>query len=160
MGIKPRRIVHDLIGKFRHFGRMVPLTNAQIRVFKAQAQRLKATLKVGKEGLSLQFLAALDDALKHHELVKVKFDDFKEQKRNSLHNWPKKAAAISSHGWATSSCSIIRSQRSPNRGNNSEGGQSSRARVCNRRQINRHAGHSTTPISSSARKPAWSSQTC
>jgi RNA-binding protein len=81
MGIKPRRIVHDLIGKFRHFGRMVPLTNAQIRVFKAQAQRLKATLKVGKEGLSLQFLAALDDALKHHELVKVKFDDFKEQKK-------------------------------------------------------------------------------
>ena len=60
---------------------MVPLTNAQIRAFKAQAQRLKATLKVGKEGLSPQFLAALDDALKHHELVKVKFDNFKEQKK-------------------------------------------------------------------------------
>jgi RNA-binding protein len=64
-----------------YFSAMVPLTNAQIRVFKAQAQRLKATLKVGKEGLSQQFLAALDDALKHHELVKVKFDDFKEQKK-------------------------------------------------------------------------------
>jgi len=60
---------------------MVSLTNAQVRVFKAQAQRLKATLKVGKEGLSPQFLAALDDALKHYELVKVKFDDFKEQKK-------------------------------------------------------------------------------
>ena len=60
---------------------MVPLTNAQIRVFKAQAQRLTATLKVGKEGLSPQFLAALNDALKHHVLVKVKFDDFKEQKK-------------------------------------------------------------------------------
>ena len=60
---------------------MAPLTNAQIRNCKAQAQRLKATLKVGKEGLSPQFLAALDDALKHHELVKVKFDDFKEQKK-------------------------------------------------------------------------------
>jgi len=60
---------------------MVSLTNAQIRLFKAQAQRLKATLKVGKEGLSAQFLAALDDALKHHELVKVKFDDHKEQKK-------------------------------------------------------------------------------
>ena len=56
---------------------MVLLTNAQIRVLKAQAQRLK----VGKEGLSPQFLAALNDALKHHELVKVKFDDFKEQKK-------------------------------------------------------------------------------
>lgn len=60
---------------------MVPLTNAQKRAFKAQAQRLKATLKVGKEGLSPQFLAALDDALKHRELVKVKFDDFKDQKK-------------------------------------------------------------------------------
>ena len=60
---------------------MVLLNNAQIRVFKAQAQRLKATLKVGKEGLSPQFLAALNDALKHHELVKVKFDDYKEEKK-------------------------------------------------------------------------------
>jgi len=60
---------------------MVPLTNAQIRACKAQAQRLKAKLKVGKEGLSPQFLAALDDALKHNELVKVKFDDFKEHKK-------------------------------------------------------------------------------
>jgi RNA-binding protein len=60
---------------------MVPLTNAQIRACKAQAQRFKATLKVGKEGLSPQFLATLDDALKHHELVKVKFDDFKDQKK-------------------------------------------------------------------------------
>jgi RNA-binding protein len=60
---------------------MVPLTNAQKRVFKAQAQRLKATLKIGKDGISPQFLVALDDALKHHELVKVKFDDFKDQKK-------------------------------------------------------------------------------
>jgi RNA-binding protein len=60
---------------------MVALTNAQIRPLKAQAQRLKASLKVGKEGLSPQFLAALDDALKHHELIKVKFDNFKEQKK-------------------------------------------------------------------------------
>ena len=60
---------------------MVALTNVQIRALKAQAQRLKATLKVGKEGLSPQFLAALDDTLKHRELVKVKFDEFKEQKK-------------------------------------------------------------------------------
>ena len=60
---------------------MVSLTNARMRVLKAQGQRLKPTLKVGKEGLSPQFLAALDDALKHRELVKVKFDDFKEQKK-------------------------------------------------------------------------------
>ena len=60
---------------------MLALSNAQIRALKAQAQRLKATLKVGKEGLSPQFLAALDEMLKHHELIKVRFDGFKEQKK-------------------------------------------------------------------------------
>lgn len=60
---------------------MFSLSNPQIRALKAQAQRLKAILKVGKDGLSAQFLAALDDALKHHELIKVKFDGFKEQKK-------------------------------------------------------------------------------
>ena len=60
---------------------MLSLTNAQIRALKAQAQRLKATLKVGKEGLSPHFLAALDEMLKHQELIKVKFDEFKEQKK-------------------------------------------------------------------------------
>jgi RNA-binding protein YhbY len=51
---------------------MVPLTNTQVRDLKAQAQKLKAALTIGKEGLSPQFLVALDEVLKHHELVKVK----------------------------------------------------------------------------------------
>lgn len=38
-------------------------------------------LKVGKEGLSPAFIKAADDALAHHELVKVKFEEFKEQKK-------------------------------------------------------------------------------
>jgi RNA-binding protein len=60
---------------------MVPLTNAQLRAFKVQAQKLKATLKIGKNGISPQFLAALDSALEQHELIKVKFDSFKEEKK-------------------------------------------------------------------------------
>ena len=60
---------------------MVPLTNAQLRAFKVQAQKLKATLKIGKSGISPQFLAALDSALEQHELIKVKFDSFKEEKK-------------------------------------------------------------------------------
>ena len=60
---------------------MDSLSNAQIRDLKAKAQRLKATVKIGKEGLSPQFLAALDEVLRHHQLVKVKFDEFKEEKK-------------------------------------------------------------------------------
>jgi RNA-binding protein len=57
------------------------LTDAQIGDFKARAQWLNATLKVGKEGLSPEFLAALDDALKHHGLVKVRFDAHKKERK-------------------------------------------------------------------------------
>jgi RNA-binding protein len=60
---------------------MDPLTNAQIRSFKARAQLLKATMEIGKEGISPKFLAALDGELKRHELVKVKFGQFKEEKK-------------------------------------------------------------------------------
>jgi len=60
---------------------MGSLSNAQVRDLKARAQRLKATLKVGKEGLSTKFLQALDEALKHNELLKVKFDHLKEKKK-------------------------------------------------------------------------------
>ena len=73
---------------------MLPLTNPQIRALKAQAQRMKATLKIGKEGLSPQFLAALDASLSQHELVKVKFDDFKEQKKELT---PRLAEKTASH---------------------------------------------------------------
>jgi RNA-binding protein len=73
---------------------MEPLTNAQIRGFKAEAQRLKATLEIGKEGISPQFLAALDEALKHRELVKVKFGQFKEEKKELT---PQLAEKSSSH---------------------------------------------------------------
>ncbi len=64
-----------------HNAGMSPLTNAKIRELKARAQLMKPTLKVGHEGLSEQFIAALDEALKHHDLVKVKFSDFKEEKK-------------------------------------------------------------------------------
>lgn len=60
---------------------MSDLTNAKIRELKARAQLMKPMLKVGHDGLSPAFIAALDDLLKHHELVKVKFSDFKEQKK-------------------------------------------------------------------------------
>jgi RNA-binding protein len=57
------------------------LSNREVRGLKARAQLLKPMLKVGKDGLSPAFLKAVDDALAHHELVKVKFDEFKEQKK-------------------------------------------------------------------------------
>ena len=70
------------------------LTNAEIRRLKAEAQRLKATFKVGKAGLSPEFLRGLDAAFAHHELIKVKFDEFKDERKTLA---PQLAEKTSSH---------------------------------------------------------------
>ena len=81
-------------GGLPHTAVMLALNNAKIRELKARGQLLKPTLKVGKEGLSPQFLSALDEALKHHDLLKVKFDQLKEQKKELA---PQLAEKTSSH---------------------------------------------------------------
>ena len=67
---------------------------AQLRALKARAQRLEPVLKIGKAGLSPAFIAALDEALAQHELVKVKFAEFKAQKKTLA---PELAARTGSH---------------------------------------------------------------
>jgi len=57
------------------------LPSRELRTLKARAQSLKPMLKVGKEGLSPAFLKSVDDAIAHHELIKVKFGEFKEEKK-------------------------------------------------------------------------------
>jgi len=61
---------------------MLPeLSNAEVRKLKAAAQRMKSMLKMGRQGLSPQFIQTVDEALKHHELIKVKFEEFKDQRK-------------------------------------------------------------------------------
>lgn len=57
------------------------LPNSVLRDLKARAQRLEPMVKVGKAGLTDGFFKNLDEALNHHELVKVKFADLKDQKK-------------------------------------------------------------------------------
>jgi RNA-binding protein len=58
-----------------------PLSNAELRELKSRAQRLDPSVRLGHEGASEAFYRALDEALKLHGLVKVKFSDFKEEKK-------------------------------------------------------------------------------
>lgn len=57
------------------------MTNAELRKFKARAQRLEPMFKIGKAGLSDGFMKSVGEALAVHELVKVKFVEFKEEKK-------------------------------------------------------------------------------
>jgi RNA-binding protein len=63
---------------------MSPVSGAELRALKARAQRLDPVLRIGKAGLSDAFFAALDEVLTRHELVKIKFDQFKEQKKTLI----------------------------------------------------------------------------
>ncbi len=58
-----------------------PLTNPEKRDLKARAQRLEPIAKLGHGGMSAAFLQSLDAALTAHGLVKMKFTDFKEERK-------------------------------------------------------------------------------
>lgn len=70
-----------------------PLTNPQIRKFKAAAQQLEPMLKVGKAGLSEGFIRSVDLALVQHELVKIKFVEFKAEKKELAPQLAEKTAS-------------------------------------------------------------------
>ena len=48
---------------------------------RAEAHHLSPTVHVGQHGLSPTLIASLDDTLRTHELVKVKFSALKDQKK-------------------------------------------------------------------------------
>ena len=58
-----------------------PLGNAELRQLKARAQRLEPIFKVGKAGLAEGFVKSVVEAFAHHDLIKVKFTEFKDEKK-------------------------------------------------------------------------------
>src|SRR4051794_36490812 len=73
---------------------MEKLPNREIRKLKAAAQRLKPILHVGKGGLSESFLKSVEEAFQHHELLKIKFSDHKEERHDLA---PQLAEKTNSH---------------------------------------------------------------
>ncbi len=73
---------------------MQTLTNAEIRKLKARAQLLEPMFKIGKAGLSDGFVKSVEDGLAHHDLVKIKFVEFKDEKKTLA---PALAEKTSSH---------------------------------------------------------------
>jgi len=49
---------------------------------KSRAQLTKPSLKLGKAGATPEFLAAMNAAFQHTDLIKIKFDDFKDQRKS------------------------------------------------------------------------------
>ena len=63
---------------------MAALTGDQKRKLKSLAHNLKPVVMIGKNGLSEGLLAACDRSLNDHELIKIKFIGFKDEKKDLM----------------------------------------------------------------------------
>jgi len=59
----------------------MPIPNSLKRQLKARAQLLDPVLKLGHAGITDAFVESLAHSLDHHGLVKIRFTDFKDQKK-------------------------------------------------------------------------------
>lgn len=60
---------------------MTALTKTQREYLRKLAHDLKPVVQIGKNGLSDSLISSVNQALDAHELIKVKYQDFKEEKR-------------------------------------------------------------------------------
>lgn len=60
---------------------MEKLKGSEKKHLRALAHHLKPVVMVGRNGVSSQLIASVEAALTDHELIKVKFLEFKEEKK-------------------------------------------------------------------------------
>jgi RNA-binding protein len=60
---------------------MEQLKGSQRKYLRSQAHHLKPLVIIGKNGINQQVIGSVDLALKDHELIKVKFGEFKDVKK-------------------------------------------------------------------------------
>ena len=60
---------------------MKKLTGLQAKYLRSLAHALKPVVFVGQKGITDAFIASTEQAFDRHELIKVKFIDFKEKKQ-------------------------------------------------------------------------------
>jgi RNA-binding protein len=56
------------------------LTSKQRQELKAQAHHLDPQIQIGKNGVTPEQIQTIKNHLKTHELIKIKFNDYKRQK--------------------------------------------------------------------------------
>lgn len=61
---------------------MIELSGFQRNFLRKKAHDLKPVVMIGKNGLTGEVTKAIDSALNDHELIKVKFVDFKDEKKS------------------------------------------------------------------------------
>lgn len=70
------------------------MSEPNLRALKVRAQALKPAIRLGKAGLTPEFLAAFDDALTRAKLLKVRFEGFKEERKAVAKDLAEKSASL------------------------------------------------------------------
>lgn len=65
-------------------GNQAVLNSTQRKKLRGLAHHLKPLVLIGQQGLSDSVVNAIDVALSDHELIKIKFNDFKSSKKEIL----------------------------------------------------------------------------
>ena len=60
---------------------MEMLTGFQVKYLRGLAHKLKPVVFIGQKGLTPTVLQSVEEALRRHELIKLKFLDFKEKRQ-------------------------------------------------------------------------------
>ena len=60
---------------------MIELTSAQRKYLRQLGHHLDPVIIVGKQGVTDMVVRAVTEALEHHELIKIRFNEFKDEKR-------------------------------------------------------------------------------
>ena len=74
-------------------GIMKELTSQQRSYLTKKAHDLNPVVMVGQKGMTESLVAMVDESLKNHELIKVKFVDYKESRREISDDICKKCSA-------------------------------------------------------------------
>jgi RNA-binding protein len=70
------------------------ITNAQRSFLRKRANALKPYVMIGKNGLTPTLIQAIDKTLEIHELVKIRFQDFQEEKESITEQICEQTAAL------------------------------------------------------------------
>ncbi len=73
---------------------MTALTSKQKKYLKSLAHHLKPVVYIGKLGLTDNVIVELDRTLNSHELIKLKFIDFKDEKKELSNAISEKSGSI------------------------------------------------------------------
>ena len=93
---------------------MEKIKGFQKRFLRGLAHALKPVVFVGQKGFSPTLVKAMDEALDRHELVKVKFVEFKEkEKKTALIQQLEKAVDCDMVGLVGHTATFYRQQRDP-----------------------------------------------